>query len=457
MPTQPKSKKLAANTVDILNVIRNNATHNYRDYVPEATEDIDSIRAIGNIIMSMPNLQNEFLSALVNRIAMVIITSKSYENPWRFFKKGLLEYGETVEDVFVNLAKVHSFDQHTAESEVFKREKPDVRAAFHTMNYQKFYKVTVSDRELRQAFLSLDGVTDLIAKIVESVYTSANYDEFLVMKYMLAQAILDGRLYVEEIAQVSAANMKSIASTLKSVSNKLEFMSNKYNIAGVMTHSTKEDQYLLVDADFDATMDVEVLASAFNMTKAEFLGNRVLCDSFGDLDTDRLAEIFADDDTYVELTAAQITALSAIPAVLVDKNFFMIFDNMFEFTENYNGEGLYWNYFYHTWKTFSMSPFANSIVFVAGEPSITSVTVSPATATSGKGQKLNLDAVVVTANFAPQSVIWTVDSTAKAAGVTINIYGELSIPADADVESITVTATSTYDSTKAGTATITVA
>lgn len=457
MPTQPKSKKLAANTVDILNVIRNNATHNYRNYVPEATEDIDSIRAIGNIIMSMPNLQNEFLSALVNRIAMVIITSKSYENPWRFFKKGLLEYGETVEDVFVNLAKVHSFDQHTAESEVFKREKPDVRAAFHTMNYQKFYKVTVSDRELRQAFLSLDGVTDLIAKIVESVYTSANYDEFLVMKYMLAQAILDGRLYVEEIAQVSAANMKSIASTLKSVSNKLEFMSNKYNIAGVMTHTTKADQYLLVDADFDATMDVEVLASAFNMTKAEFLGNRVLCDSFGELDTDRLAEIFADDDTYVELTDAQIAALSAIPAVLVDNNFFMIFDNMFEFTENYNGEGLYWNYFYHTWKTFSMSPFANSIVFVAGEPSITSVTVSPATATSGKGQKLNLDAVVVTANFAPQSVIWSVDSTAKAAGVTINIYGELSIPADADVESITVTATSTYDSTKAGTATITVA
>lgn len=457
MPTQPKSKKLAANTVDILNVIRNNATHNYRDYVPEASEDIDSIRAIGNIIMSMPNLQNEFLSALVNRIAMVIITSKSYENPWRFFKKGLLEYGETVEDVFVNLAKVHSFDQHTAESEVFKREKPDVRAAFHTMNYQKFYKVTVSDRELRQAFLSLDGVTDLIAKIVESVYTSANYDEFLVMKYMLAQAILDGRLYVEEIAQVSAANMKSIASTLKSVSNKLEFMSNKYNIAGVMTHTTKADQYLLVDADFDATMDVEVLASAFNMTKAEFLGNRVLCDSFGDLDTERLAEIFADDDTYVELTSAQIAALKAIPAVLVDNNFFMIFDNMFEFTENYNGEGLYWNYFYHTWKTFSMSPFANSIVFVAGEPSITSVTVSPATATSGKGQKLNLDAVVVTANFAPQSVIWTVDDTAKAAGVTINIYGELSIPADADVASITVTATSTYDSTKAGTATITVA
>ena len=190
MPTQPKNKKLSANTVDILNVIRNNATHNYKDYVPEATEDIDSIRAIGNIIMSMPNLQNEFISSLVNRIAMVLITSKSYDNPWRFFKKGLLEYGETVEDVFVNLAKVYSFDQETAESEVFKREKPDVRTAFHTMNYQKFYKVTISDRELRQAFLSLDGVTDLIAKIVESVYTSANYDEFLVMKYMLLKVSL---------------------------------------------------------------------------------------------------------------------------------------------------------------------------------------------------------------------------------------------------------------------------
>lgn len=457
MPTIPKKAALKAKTPDILNVIRNNASHNYRDYVPEAKGDVANIREIGTVIMSMPALQNEFLSALVNRIAMVIITSKSYENPLRMFKKGLLEYGETVEEIFVNLAKPHEYDVEKAESEVFKREKPDVRAAFHTLNYQKFYKVTIQEQELRQAFLSLDGVTDLIAKIVDAIYTSASYDEFLVMKYQLAKLILAGRLYGSTIAAVSAANMKSIAASLKSISNKIEFMSNKYNIAGVQTHSTKGEQYLLVNADFDATMDVEVLASAFNMSKAEFMGNRVLVDSFGDLDTTRLDELFADDETYTELSSDEIAALDAIPAVLVDESFFMIFDNLFEFTENYNGQGLYWNYFYHTWKTFSVSPFANAIVFVAGEQAVSSVTVTPSTATSGKGQKLNFDAVVVTSNFAPQSVVWSIDDTAAAAGVSIDNFGVLNIPADTTAESVTVTATSTFDSTKAGTATVTIA
>lgn len=453
MPTRPVVRQLTSNSVDILNAIRNNASSNYRDYIPEADANVESVRAIGAILMDYPALQNEFLNALINRIGRVLVTSKMYDNPWNMFKRGMLEFGETVEEVFVELAKPFEYDPETAESEVFKREIPDVRAAFHILNYQKFYKVTVQKDQLRQAFLTWDGVTDLISKIINSMYAGANYDEFLVMKYLMAVNILNGRLKAVEIDD--ATDMKGAVGTIKSVSNGMEFMNTNYNMAGVHTYSDKKDQYIILTSTFDALMDVEVLAAAFNMDKADFMGRRVLVDSFGSLDNDRLALLFADDPNYVELTADELAALDTIPAVLVDRDWFMILDNLLEFTDQYNGQGLYWNYWLHIWKTLSASPFANAAVFVPATPAITSVTVSPSEVTAGAGQTVNLTAEVVTTNFAPKTVYWSVGKDEPA---TVDIHGTVHIDPDASAgDTITVTATSTFDSTKSDSCTIKVA
>lgn len=454
MATKPKIKTLTNSSVDILNAIRNNASTNYKDYVPQATADSDSIREIGAVIMDYPALQNEFLSALVNRIGRVVLTSKSYDNPWAMFKKGMLEFGETIEEVFVNIAKPFQFDPQVAETNVFKREIPDVSSAFHIMNYQKFYKDTISNDQLRQAFLSIDGITDLLTKIVDAMYTGANYDEFQTMKYMLAKHILNGLMNPVTIPDINTANMKSIVSTIKGVSNKFTFLNSKNNLAGVMNHTPKKDQYLLVNSQFDATMDVEVLASAFNMDKAEFDGHHVLVDSFGDLDIKRLNILFADDPTYTEIQKSQLEALDAIPCVMVDSDWFMIYDNYQNFTEQYNGEGLYWNYWYHVWKTFSVSPFSNNAVFVAGVPTVKSITVTPDAATVIAGGQLQLNVTVETDNYAPQSVIWSI--AAGGSYATISSTGLLKINSDAKEQTITVNATSTFDSKKVGTATITV-
>ena len=349
MPVKPSTKSLNANSVQILNCIRDSASATYQERIPVATQN--NIRDIGNAMMQFQSTQNEFLNALVNRIARVIITSKSYTNPLAMFKKGIMEYGEQVEEIFVNIAKAHPFDPDVAEENVFKREIPDVDAVFHRMNYQNFYKVTISNEQLRQAFLSAEGVTDLIARIVDTLYSGSEFDEFLIMKQLIADAARAGKMYPINIPAPSAATAKQIVTTIKGISNKLEFMSNQYNYMGVLNFTKKENQILLIDAEFDATIDVEVLASAFNMSKAEFMGQRVLVDNFGDL--------------------------TGVVAALVDRDWFMVFDNLMSFTENYNGEGLYWNYFYHVWKTFSSSPFSNAILFTTGAVGVTSVAVSP--------------------------------------------------------------------------------
>lgn len=452
MPITPNTGTLTASSVDIFNAIRNSASANYQDYVPVANPSQESVREIGAIIMNYNALQNEFLNALINRIALTVINSKLYRNPWSAFKRGILALGESIEEIFVNIAQPFKYDPAVAESKVFQREIPDVRAAFHYLNYQKFYKQTIQNNSLRQAFLSWNAVTDLISKIVEAMYTAANYDEFQVMKYLLARNILNGRLYAKKVPATGPANMKAIVSTIKGVSNKFEYASTLYNPTGVTNFSNKEDQFIIVNAEFDAAMDVEVLAAAFNMNKAEFMGHRVMIDSFGSLDTARLAELFKGDDNYTPLTEDEIGILELVPAVLVDRDWFMIYDNLSEFTEQYNAQGLYWNYFYHVWKTFSTSPFANAVVFAPGDPSVTRITISPASATVSAGTTIILNATVVTEYFASKAVTWSTETE----GVTIDPLGIVSIGPDVTAGEVTITATSVADPTKTATATLTV-
>ena len=451
MPTTPKMVTLTNSSVDVLNAIRNSASVNYQDYVPIATPNAESIREIGNVIMDYPSLQNEFLNALINRIGRVLITSRMYQNPWSMFKKGLLDYGETIEEVFVNIAKPFQYDIEDSEDTVFKRTMPDVKSAFHILNYQEYYPVTIQDKDLRKAFLSWDGITDLIGRIVDSMYSAANLDEFLVMKYLLARNILKGQIQTKDVPETSTANMKQIVSTIKGVSNQMEFMSTNWNLARVHNYATKDRQYIIVNSQFDATMDVEVLAAAFNMDKAEFMGHKVLVDSFGTLDDQRLNLLFKDDPNYVALTTAEKQALDSIPAVLVDGDWFMIYDNLYNFTEQYNAKGMYWNYFYHVWKTFSTSPFANACVFVPGTPAVTSVTVTPSTVSAQAGQTVQLSAKVVTSYFASQEVNCEIDGT----GASIDNAGNVTL-SDTASGTYIVTATSAFDPSKSGTATITV-
>lgn len=467
MPTKPKVQTLSANSAQVLNAIRNNASTNYQDYVPEAVYgDEDNLKAIGNTIMQYPDLQNEFLKNLWNRIGKVVVTSKMYQNPLAMFKKGMLDFGESVEEIFVNPADVKDFRTMDQEANPFKRVTPDVRAAYHIINFEKQYQQTIDQKQLRRAFLSWNGVDDLIAKMTDAIYTGANYDEFLITKYLLAVKTLNGQL---EPVQVEAGNTKDAlednSAIMRATSNDLTFLSNKHNLAGVYTHTDRNDQYVLLNTKYSAYMDVKTLAGAFNMDKADFLGHQVLLNGFDDLDgTDpdarinRLMKNQTSDgyiDGYKPLTRAEVQALDEIPAFLVDVDFFQLYDQYNEFSEERNNRMLYWNYFYNRFSIISSSPFANAIAFVPEAQTVTSVTINPATATINAGQTVQFSTSVETTGFASQAVTYTLtgDGADKA---QISSSGLLSTAPDA-TGTITVTATSVADPTKTAEAEVTIA
>lgn len=454
MPKITAKGPLTASSPELLNAIKNYATTDYQSFVPYATPGGENLRTIGNVILQSPAIQNEFINTLLNRIALVEITSRFYRNPLGVLKKGVLDTGETVEEIFVNISNAHQYNPLKAESEVFKREIPDVRAAFHLINSKVFYKQSIQRDSLRAAFTSFDGINRLTDGIIESMYTSAYNDEFLAMKYLFARHILDGNIAGVGVPALSdKASYETALVALRSTTNKFQILNPNYNMAKVWNSTPTNDMYIVMNADFEAAVGVKVLAAAFNMTEANYLGNRLLIDSFGALYNDRLSDLFADDPAYVEITEQQMEALDEIPCITIDRQFAQIFDQIFEMNDIYNPQGLAWNYTLHKWSIYSASPFAQAALYVPGVQGVTSVTVSPATVTTGKGQKLAFSANVVTTNFASKAVTWSTDSDTS----TIDGSGIVTIPADEAGESIAVTATSVFDDTKYDTATITIA
>lgn len=373
MPRRIAQSSLNASTIDILNVIRQNASLAYQSSVP-AVQTANDIPVVGEVIYGTPAFANEFINALVNRIALVRVNSATFNNPYASVKKGLLEFGETVEEIFVNIAKVRDFSAEKAPQRELARTLPDVRSAFHVMNWNVQYPVTIQDEDLRLAFTSMDGVQNLIAKIVDSVYTAAEYDDFLLVKYMLIKAIAHGE--VKPVA-VDTSAIKNSAVAFRGTSNMMTFMKSDYNEAGVQNTTPKDRQLIFLDAMYDAQFDVDVLASAFNMDKAEYIGRRHLIDDWTTFDNARFEYIRSQSDGIEEVTAAELALLADVIGVLVDEEWFQIYDNLRRFTENYVGSGMYWNYWYNVRETISHSPFHNAVVFVKN----TATTAAPASLT----------------------------------------------------------------------------
>lgn len=411
--------------VDILNAILNGASDEYKARIPQATQT--NFAELGTAILEYTPTRNEFTDALVNRIAFAFVTSKSYKNPLSMFVKGKVPFGKSIEEIFVDIITAQAYDIDTAESELFKRVRPPVSAIFHTLNRQDMYKVTIERQTLRQAFLSEDGLGKVVSGIINSMTTSDEQDTYLLMKNLLQAYGTEGRFYpVTVTAPVDEQTVKQAVVEIKAMSNQFTFLKSNYNDAGVSTHTPKANQVILIDPDFDARVDVELLAQAFNMSKAEFESRKVLVDDFGGLEN--------------------------VVCILVDEDWFQVYDNEYT-TENVrNAQGLYENYFLHHWQTLSTSRFSNAVIFQTVTPTLTAIDLLPATANISKKGSLQFSIVTTGTNNPPSKVTYSHDGVDSYISPTGLMY----VGANETVSPITVTATSTFNELITDTAIITV-
>lgn len=188
---------------------------------------------------------------------------------------------------------------------------------------------------------------------------------------------------------------------------------------------------------------------------------------FDEYDEARLTELLGEG--FEPFTDEEKQELALIPAMIIDDEWFQdysyLLDNQAEtkMTNFYNPETLKNNHWLHTKKVISTSPFKNAVVFTTEKPSVVSVAVAPQESSISAGLTLQLSATVETKGFANKAVTWSVQESKGDKGnlkVTVDQNGLVTIPKGYDISGgapqITIRATSVYDNTKYGEATITV-
>ncbi|MBO5810457.1 MAG: hypothetical protein J6R32_06475 [Bacteroidales bacterium] len=334
-----------ANMVNVLNAILANASTEYQTRVPTATQN--NITEVGSAIMSMKTTQNEFLSALVNKIAMTIVHNKTFTNPLSVLKKGSVPLGKNIEEIMTNPVTGTTYDPTGAD--LLARAIPDTKAIYHTMNRQGKYKATVSKAQLFTAFQSYTALEDLLNSIVNSIYSGDNLDEFILMKNLFASAIAGGKVKKIEVSEITDKDTaKDFVKAVRIVGQDMAFPSDKYNSyydinkatdpKPAITWTPIEDQVLILRNDVSVDVDVELLANAFNVSYTDLKQRTLITDTFG-------------------------TATNCM-GILCDKSFIRVYDNLMQMEDFHNGEGLYDNYILHHWQTYSLSLFANAVAFV---------------------------------------------------------------------------------------------
>lgn len=322
-------------SIGVLNNIRDNASQEYQNRIPEATQE--NISSIGYALQTYVPLYNEFSTALLCKIGKTIVQSKLFQNRLARFKSGIIVNQQDVEEIFVESVKAEGSFDPSGPNPLGRRETAQDKVVYHRMNRQDVYAVSIGDLDFVRVFRSEATLDEYITRKINALFSGANKDEFLVMVNLLAT--YDG-YFDYEVPVIAGADAQQTAKTFvktlrKAVMDLTLDSSTQFNKAGVDTWSNPEDLVLLVHKDVLAEVDVEVLAKAFNIGKTDIQVEIVPMPHFGSL-----------TGTY---------------GLLVDKEFFRVWDTLTHMEPQRNGHGLFTNYFLHVQQIVSCSPFKNAV------------------------------------------------------------------------------------------------
>ena len=300
-----------ATNVDITNLVASMGSADLHNRIGTATEQ--TIGKIGETILTYTATKNEFLDVLVNKICGQIFMNKVYTNPLSFFEKDPIPFGATLESVFCDLIQAKNFNENfgTGNTEVgslIGTEKPPVKTEYYSRNFAKKYKISVSDEQLRTAFMNANGLQNLINQVLTVPTNSRNFDDFQMMKGLLANAstkeVTLSTAYKTAADDVKA---KELTKKTRAIVDRFGMMGNVFNIQGINTFTNPQNIVIITTPEVAAMLDVELLATAFNMEKAE-MGRRIVkIDSFQKYDgtnkkfvADPNVELMIVDEDYIQ-------------------------------------------------------------------------------------------------------------------------------------------------------------
>lgn len=344
---------MAVKNSTILGKIWLNGTNDYQQRVPNPSQArmSETMKALFDPMNR--DIYNQFINSFINLIGEQRVHTQLWENPLTIFKGKRLLYGSTIQESAVKWIKAHAYDD--ASEELLKLERPEAEVWYHSLNRQDKYKISVNREELYQAFRDEYGLNRLINAIMNAPINSDNYDEYNLMMNLLSQYENMWGFYKQNVsaAPTDEATGKEFLTSLRTFANVLKFPSTQYNAAdvNVPVFAKPDELVLIIDANTDASVDVNTLAGVFNLDKA--------------------------DVKYRKIVVPHIPIENAF-ALLTTDSFFVVNDKLYETDSFYNPETLSQNFYLHHWEIVSASPFVPAILFTTDEgTNLTEVTMAP--------------------------------------------------------------------------------
>lgn len=448
----PKKLTPPSNATDsrvIFNTVRQYAAPSFRDSVPALPKDANynQYLQIGERIVGNLGLANEFVSTLINQVALVIISKMDFSNNLARFRKGYLEFGETVEDIFVGIAKAYDYEPEDAPAIENAYWPAEVYANFYALNVRLQYRVTVSEEQLKAAFTAYDGLRNLMDYIIRSVYTGMEYDTWLLTQYLVIKAVANGRVRVETTdGYGNALEAKPTAALFGAMQGQAGIIaapSREYNEAGVLTSTPSDRMTLLVSSRVNGALSAEVLAYMFGPDYAQTGLEKIVLPSFDKFDNDRFVRKVQADGTkiylkgYNPITDEELAVMRDIDAILVDTDWFQIYDNLIRFESHRVTSAHAWNNFLSHWMTLANSPYANIVAFGHGPApalpaSYTGEVVEKVVDAGGTVLAIKIkDAAAPGTN--PNAPLFVPTSATVAASIAITPDGIVTIPKGTEV------------------------
>lgn len=348
-----------ADNIAILNLARTMASAEYNSRIPVATQD--NVADVGNIITSYPTAKNEFITVLTNQIGKQIYLNQVYKNPFNFMNCGALPFGKSIEMVFVDLIKAKNFNENFGQgntkvgSLLEKEDMSDkVKVSYFTENYRHKYKITISDEQLKGAFRDQNGLQNLINMILVTPINSKEFDQYLLCKQALCNAVIQSETISGYATMDENKQAKVLTKKVRTYVEKFKFMSDQFNTGGVHTFTRPEDVVVFVTPETKALLDVELLASSFNMDKAKLMARIVTIDSFSKLKTET-------SDGKGTGQYGDVEEDGKCLAVVSDKKLIQNYGTLNTSESIRNPEDLETNTFYHDWGLIAVCPYVNAI------------------------------------------------------------------------------------------------
>ena len=405
----------------LFNFVRQNASGNFKEVVPEATDG--NISDIANILFNdaYQPLLNEFVSNLINRIGLTIIRNKSYNNPLSILKKGSTPLGTDIQDLYENPAEAEQYAINNAEmAKLLTITDPDTKVAYYRRNRKDLYTKTIAREALQGAFVSWTKFEGYIGMITQSLYSGCYIDEFKYTKGLVEGAFTNNKAIYEKVSAVTdASTAEAFVLKARDIFDGMTFPSENYNAYSKMSGDLKKVTtwtdpsriVLLIRSDVLNKVSVKVLAAAFNMKEADFMGRVIKVDKFDDA--------------------------NKVLGVICDEAFFQIYDNIFRFDEFYNARTMCWNEYLHVWETFAICPFANAVIFATDDPSV------PATDIDVEKSSVSVEAgktVTVIATPTPINATSAITASSSAEGTaTVAVSGRYVTITGVEAGSATIT------------------